>query len=107
VTIRSFLPALLLLLAACDRASPPAPSPVEEPKRPAPVESPSGETGAVGPAAESISREWTLSVTREASALGAGCVGRISQEPQLVLRLDEPTDLSLEAGILYSLKNII
>ena len=90
---------LLALLAAtgCDRAAPPAPSPGEAPK-PTPVDSPSGETLAFGPAAEPISREWTLSVTREASALGAGCVGRISQEPQLVLRLDGPTDLSLEAA---------
>ena len=92
----------LLLLAGCDRAAPPAASPAaspgDAPKRPAPVDSPSGETLAFGPSSEPMSREWTLSVTRAASVLGAGCVGRISQEPQIVLRLDEPTDLSLEAA---------
>lgn len=97
--MRANLLLILLALSACNPAPPPASAPpATGAKRAAPVDSPQGDTLRFGASSEPVTREWTLAVSREASSFGSGCVGRVSEEPQLVLVLDAPTEVSLEAA---------
>lgn len=93
-------PLLVIALVASGCGGQPGPGPATG-GGPAPVkvvDAPQGERLAFGAASEPVALDWTLQVSREASSFGSGCVGRISEEPQLVLDLKEPTELSLEAA---------
>lgn len=95
--MRSSLVACLLLLAAgCDRAPATVATPEGKPGEASPPLSPTGEVLAFSARSEVAVREWTLAVSRDAASLGSGCVGRISEEPQLELALDSATELSVE-----------